>query len=290
MSSGATTPQVHVHNAMATRFEVHVAGQPAAYAAQASAAAFAELDRLEGLLSRYQESSEISCINRLPPGGSMRVSPDTFDCLEVALRMHALTGGAFDPTLGRATLGAAEAADLPRGLLELDPSALTATVRNAEVALDLGAIGKGFALDRMAVVLREWEVTHALLVGGGSSVMALEPPPSAPGWEVTLGSGALRRSLWLDRQSVGSSGTSVKGQHILDPLTLSPPVHVHRTWAICDSAAESDALSTAWMCLSTEEIEEICASRPRTGAILQAGTDSPDLVVIGFAHQALKGT
>jgi hypothetical protein len=43
------------------------------------------------------------------------------------------------------------------------------------------------------------------------------------------------------------------------------------------------------MCLSTEEIEEICASRPRTGAILQAESDSAALVVIGFAHQALKG-
>ena len=289
MSSGSATRQVLGHNAMATRFEVHVAGQPPAYAEQAAAAAFAELDRLEGLLSRYQETSEISCINRLRPGESMRVSPDTFDCLEVALRMHALTGGAFDPTLGRATLGAADAAGLPRGTLELDPSALTATVRNAEVALDLGAIGKGFALDRMAVVLREWGVTAALLVGGGSSVLALEPPADEPGWEVNLGSGALRRSLWLDRLSVGSSGTSVKGQHILDPITLIPPAHVHRTWAVCDSAAESDALSTAWMCLSTEEIEEICASRPRTGAILQAESDSAALVVIGFAHQALKG-
>jgi thiamine biosynthesis lipoprotein ApbE len=58
---------------------------------------------------------------------------------------------------------------------------------------------------------------------------------------------------------------------------------------VCDAAAESDALSTAWMCLSTEEIEEVCAGRLRTGAILQAEADSPDLVVIGFAHKALKG-
>jgi thiamine biosynthesis lipoprotein len=272
---------------MATCFEVHVAGQDPAYAGQAAAAAFAELDRLEGLLSRFQESSEVSCINRLAPGGSMRVSPDTFDCLEIALRMHALTGGAFDPTLGRATLGDPEASGLPRGLLELDPSTLSATVRDAAVALDLGAIGKGFALDRMAGVLGEWGVRQALLVGGGSSVLALEPPPGTPGWEIALGSGALRRSLWLDRQSVGSSGTSVKGQHILDPITLKPPGHVHRTWALCDTAAESDALSTAWMCLCTEEIEEICGSRPRTGAILQAEADSQDLVAIGCAREAL---
>ncbi len=283
----APVPRVFKHHAMATSFEVHVTGHPHGYAEKAAAASFAELDRLEGLLSRYQESSEISCINRLAPGESERVSPDTLECLGVALRMHALTGGAFDPALGFSTGGSDASLGARKGRLEIDPAAFTVTVLEAPVALDLGAIGKGFSLDRMAEVLGEWGANRALLVAGGSSILALDPPVEGRGWEITLGSGALRRHLWLQRQSVGSSGTSVKGQHILDPLTLRPPALVHRTWALCDSAAESDALSTAWMCLSREEIAEICASRPRTGAILQAEAHSERLVTIGYARDLL---
>ncbi len=282
------TRHVFRHNAMATSFEVHVAGQAGDYAGQAAAAAFTELDRLEGLLSRFQESSEISCINRLTAGESLRVSPDTFECLDLALRMHELTGGAFDPTLGLLTGGAGETGGPGKGRIEIDPDSLTATVREAPVALDLGAIGKGFSLDRMAGVLGEWGVDRALLVGGGSSILALGRPEGSPGWEITLGSGGLRRQVWIERQSIGSSGTSVKGQHILDPLTRRPPSHVHRAWAFCDSAAESDALSTAWMCLDQEETGEICRSRPRTGAVLQVEEGSEQLVVIGFAREFVR--
>ncbi len=281
--------RVFRHNAMATCFELHVAGHDEAYSRQASTAAFEELDRIEGLLSRYRESSDISCINALAPGESVRVSPDTFDCLEVSLRMHALTGGAFDPMIGRATLGAGQPGDAPKGTLELDPSSLTVRVVGGQASIDLGAIGKGFALDRMAEVLGGWGAERTLLVGGGSSVLAMDAPEGTKGWEITLGAGVLQRHLWLVRQSVGSTGTSVKGNHILDPISLTPPVHVHRTWALCDSAAESDALSTAWMCLSREEVEEICAGRPRTGAILQIRPDSSDLVAIGFASEMLRG-
>ena len=290
MSAAPDQVTVFRHNAMATGFEIHVSGQSRAYAEQAVGAAFGELDRLEGLLSRYQETSEISCINLLAPGASLRLSPDTFECLETALRMHALTGGAFDPTLGRATSGLEAKETGPKGRLELEPANLTVTVQGAPVSLDLGAIGKGFALDQMAEVLGEWQVAQALLVGGGSSILAMDRPAGARGWEIALGSGTLQRRIWLERQSIGSSGTSVKGQHILDPITLEPPNHVHRAWAICDMAAESDALSTAWMCLSREEVEEVCGSQPRTGAILQAGSESHELVVIGYAKEILEGT
>ncbi len=285
----ARAPQrVFRHNAMATCFELHIAGQHLDYAGQAASAAFSELDRLEGLLSRYQESSEISCINALEPGAFLKVSPDTFECLRTALEMHSLTGGAFDPTIGHATSGSRVPASAKKARLELDPATLAVRVLDAKASLDLGAIGKGFALDRMAEVLRGWQVDQVLLVGGGSSVLAMDRPLGSGGWEITLGAGTQKRHVWLERQSVGSSGTSVKGKHILDPLSLEPPSHVHRAWALCDSAAESDALSTAWMCLSEEEVREVCASRPRTGAILQPREDSIDLVEIGFAREMLR--
>ncbi|MBI5380615.1 MAG: FAD:protein FMN transferase [Opitutae bacterium] len=289
-------PPLHVfrHNAMATHFEVRVAGGDATYARQAAQASFAAADRIEGLLSRYDETSEISCLNRLPPGEAMRVSEDTFACLRQALEMHVLTGGAFDATLGRAMdrlRGKAPdaAPDEPRGRLVLDPATQAVLVEGGAVALDLGAIGKGFALDRMADVLREWEVPRALLVSGGSSILALDAPAAGQGWAVTVGDATPPQRLCLINRAIGSSGTTVQGQHILDPLTGRPAQNFFRTWALAANAAEADALSTAWMSLTAEEIAEVCRLRPGVGAVLQTAPEPVvPLIFLGAAAQFLS--
>ena len=272
---------------MATAFAVRIAGGEGSYARQAAQECFALVDRLEGLLSRFQETSEVACIARLQPGESFRVSAETFDCLQLALAMHTLTGGAFDPTWGdvadRLRGGDGATPSAPRGRLALDPAAFTVEVQQGTVALDLGAIGKGFALDRMAALLREWEIFNALLVSGGSSILALGQPPAAAGWEISVDEKPAQ-VVSLRNHSIGSSGTSVKGDHIIDPLTQEPARRAHRAWALSDSAAVSDALSTAWMSLTREEIAEVCRLRPGTGAILQPGTrtDEP-LIYLGTA-------
>ena len=248
---------------MATWFELHLATDDTAYAGQAALEAFAKVDHLEALLSRYREDSEISQIGRLAPGEHLRLSAETFACLRLALDLYAETGGAFDPTLGHS------------GRLVLFPDEHTVRCENGPVQLDLGAIGKGFALDLVAELLREWELPRALLVAGGSSLLALDGPDGGTDWELTL---TKRQSIWIANAAIGASGSAVKGAHILDPRTGEPCHHHARTWASASSAAAADALSTAWMLLDREEIETVCASRPDTGGALLASEDRPEAI------------
>jgi hypothetical protein len=142
------------HEAMATIFEVHAAHEDEAYARQAAHAVFALVDRLEQDLSRFVPNSDVSRVNVLAAGQVARVSPATMECLVIAWHMYELTEGAFDVTLGS---GLHE--------LELDPDELTVHARSSGVRLDLGGIGKGFAVDRAAALLEEWGVDRALVHG-----------------------------------------------------------------------------------------------------------------------------
>jgi FAD:protein FMN transferase len=268
---------------MTTTFEIRIAHEDATYARQASLAAFQTTARLERLLSRYRDDSEVSQLRSLAPGETLRLSVDTFSCLRLASEMRQMTGGAFDPGLGaqmdRArgeTQMPAKEADGTRGQLILDPENFTARCIGGPVNLDLGAIGKGFTLDRMAEDLKEWDISRALLISGGSSILALEGPgPHADStWEIALTG---RHRILLRKGSVSSSGTAVKGAHILDPRDGSPARGgAARTWALAPTAAISDALCTAWMLLGPEEIQEICRKLPGVQAILQHHEDKPE--------------
>jgi thiamine biosynthesis lipoprotein len=286
MSSAAP---IHVfrHEAMATTFELRLVTPDAPYAAQAAHECFALLDRLHALLSRYDEGSEISALSRLEPGSSLRLSAEVAACLRIALEVHTLTGGAFDPTLGDrldAVRGRKPSPAVPaaaRGRLELDPATSTARVLHARVALDLGAIGKGFALDRMAATLVEWDLPAALLIGGeGSSVLALDGPAPGTGWDIGLGEGASRRLVSLRNHALGASGFAVQGAHILDPLTGAPAA-ARRAWALAPSAALADAVSTAAMVLSPEELAELCAGSPGLGVLIASPAPGAPLSAFG---------
>src|SRR5271157_4667201 len=93
-------PAIHVfnHHAMATQFQVRIAGEEKAYAEQAAQAAFALTDELESKLSRFRADSDISQIAQLAVGGKLRLSEPVFACLEIARRMELATGGAFSAT------------------------------------------------------------------------------------------------------------------------------------------------------------------------------------------------
>jgi thiamine biosynthesis lipoprotein len=241
------------HRAMATHFEVRIADEERTYAAQAAQAALDLLDKLESHLSRFRANSDITQIAQLAPGEKMRLSEPTFACLEIAKKMELATRGAFSATAAALQTQAS----LPQW--HLLPEELAIQCDNGRLQFDLGAIGKGFALDRMAELLRSWDCFSFLLVAGGSSILAGCPPKEAAGWSCGLGDDHAPQRLFLTQTSLSGSGLAVKGSHILDPRTGQPALRQNRAWAMADSAAESDALSTACMVLSEPELEEVLA-------------------------------
>jgi FAD:protein FMN transferase len=260
-------PLIHVfrHYAMATEFEVRVADAERTYAAQAALAAFALADELESLLSRFRMNSEISQIAQLATGELLRLSDPVFACLRTAKEMESATQGGFSITA--AALQTQPAAPqwslIARGhFIRCD---------SGRLEFDLGAIGKGFALDRMAALLREWECDCFLLNAGGSSVMAGAAPPGSPGWSCGLGDDGSEQRFWLHDASLSGSGLAVKGRHILDPRSGAPALRPNRAWALAESAAQSDALSTACMVLEDVEIEAMVRGRPRWLVVLKEG-------------------
>jgi len=259
------------HEAMATYFEVYAVHSDARYAAQASHAAFELTDRLERELSRFIANSDITRINHLAAGEHTRVSASTMECLVIARHMYELTGGAFDVSIGTG---------LPS--LELDADAFLVRANDAGVQVDLGGIGKGYAVDRMAELVEEWGIGAALVHGGFSSVLALEPPAGLEGWPLTMSDprmpSKVAERLSLKQTAVGASGLQ-KGAHIADPRTGEPVRGRLAAWAAVprprtDGAehlsegprlapsAVVDALTTAFMLLSAVEIEALCASSP----------------------------
>jgi len=118
-------------------------------------------------------------------------------------------------------------------------------------------------------VLREWSCPAFLLVAGGSSVLAGDAPAGMAGWSCGLGDDHSPQRYGLKDCSLSGSGLAVKGQHILDPRTGSPSALRNRVWALTDTAAESDALSTACMILRETEISEVVQKDERWLVVLQ---------------------
>jgi FAD:protein FMN transferase len=257
------------HEAMATLFEVYAVHPDERYAAQAAQAAFDLADRLERELSRFLSNSDIARVNRLAAGESAQVSPSTLECLVIARHMFDLTGGAFDISIGTGLAS-----------LELNPDEFLVHATTGGVQIDLGGIGKGYAVDLMAELLEEWGLQVALVHGGFSSVLALEPPAGRTGWPLTLSDPAAPTRVLARlsaRQSALSASGLRKGDHILDPRTGDAAHDRIATWVALPrpqiaapvedaprvaAAAVADALTTAFMLLSAEEIEKLCERTP----------------------------
>lgn len=273
---------VFQHEAMNTYFEIAIAEQERSYARQAADAAFRELDRLENELSRFIESSDIARCNRLAQGAATVISDDTVECLIIAADVTLATQRAFDPAY-LSERPAELAPDAPPFVL--DPATRTLTSHAIHLHLDLGAVGKGYALDRMADTLREWHIPRAYLNSGGSTVLALDPPPGETGWSVGVGEGRGYATIPLTQAALSGSGTAVQGAHLIDPRTRTPAPRTTRTWALAPQAALADALSTAFFVQTEPDVAALCAAHPTIGAAL-TGPDET-LVVHGALRELL---
>ena len=258
------------HEAMATTFALTIADHTEAYARQASVAAWHELDRLENELSRYIESSDIARANRLARGDTMIVSDDTLECLMIAAELTLATDHAFDAAYA-SERETGQSIDVPAFTLDPENHALTSCT--ARLHLDLGAIGKGYALDRLASLLTEWEITSACLQSGGSTALVMAPPAAHVGWSIGIGDGPTHRALTLAHMALSGSGIAVKGEHLIDPRTRQRAARLERAWALAPTAAVSDALSTAFFVWSNADIARFCDAHPEIGAAVALGDE-----------------
>jgi thiamine biosynthesis lipoprotein len=164
--------------------------------------ALEEVQRLDRLLSLYRPDSEIGRVNARAYGHPVRVSPPVFRLLDTARQLSHATSGAFDITVGPllrcwGLMGgkgrvpsddelAAAHACAGMDLVHLDPERFTVGFARKGVMLDLGAIGKGYAVEKAAELLKDAGVTSAFLHGGTSTMCALGAPPGQEAWKVTL--------------------------------------------------------------------------------------------------------
>jgi thiamine biosynthesis lipoprotein len=300
-----TTIAVARH-AMATRFEIVLHGEKEVALRAAAEEALDEIERLESQLNLYQPTSEISHINARAAHEPVRVEPALFRLLQQAKRLSQETDGAFDVTVAplmrcwgfmRGTGRLPDPAELAEAratvgmhLVNLDEEQFTVRFAREGVMLDLGSIGKGYALERAAELLRETGVTAGILHGGTSTVCAIGQPPESDAWKVaiphpefaeqTIAFGATRVS---EPSRVGSflavvplkdealSVSAVWGKsfaagdrvfgHVIDPRKGEPVDGAVLAAVALPSATESDALSTALLILGSAGQERVAGLR-----------------------------
>jgi thiamine biosynthesis lipoprotein len=299
--------------AMATQFEI-ILPYGTTGAMEMAEDAFRLLDALEEQLTVYRESSEVSQLNRQAFAGPVRLERRLFGLLELAARIHRETEGVYDITAG-ALIKAwgffrgprrvpnddeREAARQRTGMdkVTLDSQRSTVRFHQPGIEINLGSIGKGYALDRMARKLRRRGQKRMLLHGGTSSVYAGGcPADEERGWQVAiLHPWEDRRRLarvWLRDRALGTSAAThqhleyngKKLGHILDPRTGWPACGIASASVLAPSAAEADALSTAFYVGGLELAQRYCTAHPGIAAILLPEGDGASPVAIGLAPQ-----
>lgn len=267
------------HQAMATTWDLFLCGMDQPEADDIARAAFREVDQLECELSRFRPDSDIGRLNQLAPGQTTRVGAAAMDCVLLARDVHAASGGAFDITIGPLFACWVNPDGSPRragkadlswamarcgiGKLIIDPELMRLGVTTGGMHIDLGGIGKGYAVDQIAMRLRAMHgCANFLINAGDSTVLAGGPGPDGNGWPIHAGrSGKL---LHLLNEAVSGSGTSVKGAHIIDPRSGRPvkPGGRDHLWVRTPLASVADAFSTACLVLSAKETRALALNHP----------------------------
>jgi len=313
--------------AMATRFEVVLFSDDPARLRAAGEEALAEIERLDPQLSFYSCASEISRINARAASEPVRVDPRLFRLLERCADLSRLTDGAFDVTIAplvqawgfTGTSGSVPDQDRLRSALDvvgmthvlLDPNEHTVRFDRPGVLIDLGAVGKGYAIEQAVEILRECSVTSGLIHGGTSTVYGIGSPPDQDSWRVGIADpnpsptlpatgrellaadgvlpprcgegwgGVIRETVDLRDSALSVSAVHGKSfveggteyGHVIDPRTGQAVAGTLLAAVTGPSPTDSDALSTALLVLSKPGLDLLGQSFPEyRGIVSEAST------------------
>lgn len=276
---------------MGTVFEIVVYDASAARANDAMERALQEIVRLDAVMSNYKTDSELSALNRSAHDHPQTVSPDLYRVIEESLQYSRITGGKFDVTVAplvdrwkavmtgepvpsveeqeklRACVGYQKVELIPPDRIEFHSPCLR---------IDLGAIGKGYAADRAAEILRSHGVKSALIDAGGSTWYGMGSPPEQTGWLVRLRdpSENANPKVILRDSSVSTSEQTPPSEldkdspgHIIDPALGNPLKTRYAISAIAKSATASDGLSTSLLLVGPAEGKKLISEMPDTAAV-----------------------
>ena len=257
-------------DAMGSTYSVVLYGNDQAEMRTAIDAAFAEVARLDAMLSNYRQESEWSEVNRRAADAPVRVTPELFQLLAKCMAIGRESEGAFDLAVGplmklwgfykgsgRLPNRAEVDSVMPKvGWRHVALGAESRTVRfdYAGVELDPGGIGKGYAVDCMVGILRRLGFENALVTASDSTMYGMGAPPEEPrGWQVGIKDPRNRRltvdEVFLKDTSLSTSGSTEKFfraegrvySHIMDPRTGFPAEASGSVSVIAAHAIDSEA-------------------------------------------------
>lgn len=288
-------------SAMACEFQAYLRAESGSTDVDAAISGLDLVADLERQLTVYRDDSEIARLNRLAGVRPVVLESELFELLKRGLELSEETQGAFDFTAGalvkawgfyRRQGAFPNPEELKLALskvnfrqVRLDDTNRECFLEGLGMEINLGAIGKGYALDRWSRHLREHGAKQFILHGGNSSVLAQGnraggDNPSDPGWRVRL-----RHPLFPDRvlgeiqlvnQALGTSGAGnqffyhqdKRYGHILDPRTGYPAEGVLSASVIAPTAAIADAMSTAFYVMGMRGARDYCQNHAEIGAII----------------------
>ena len=300
------TPLVHkTKYVMGTVYEIAAYDDSAEHASRAIDEAFAEVVRLDGILSNYKPESDLSRLNRNAHFHAEKVPADLYRVIEESVKYSKVSGGKFDITvaplvdLWKAALRGErevtpEEEEKVRPCVGYEKIELIppdkAEFHSPCMRIDVGSIGKGYAVDRAVDILRANGIKDALVDAGQSSIYAMGAPPGQSAWEVHLRdpSGHVDPTVLLSENSVSTSeqtpgsllGNQTAG-HIIDPSSGKPLETKYALSIVAKTAAATDGLSTTLLLVGPRVGKAIVKALPEAAAIWISAAGETETVTTG---------
>jgi thiamine biosynthesis lipoprotein len=293
----AAPPDVHnprvyrKQYAMGTVYEILAYSPSLDRASRAIDAAFQEIHRLDRMMNNYDPQSDLSRMNRTAHFRAVRVPSDLYRVIKLSLVYARLSDGKYDVTVGplvdewksairrgqppslpvidrlKACVGYRKVQLIPPDKIELHSDCMR---------IDLGSIGKGYAVVRAVTILRSYGVRNALINAGGSSIYGMGAPPGRTGWTVQLLDPSARAAPQV---TLSNDGISTSGQgktslvdagefgHIIDPDTGQPIRSDFTVSVVSSTETASDGLSTTLFLMGPNAGAQLVRKLPDTAAV-----------------------